>query len=255
MKARRAYYDPMRRVCMGAMMYERSTRGCRQDEWSDLVRLVMKTSLSVAHELGLPPEAVLDCAAGHLRFRDFPGFASAMQGAARAHACCSRRDTLPPTDVAYIKTLAAHVDSNRNVFACVPSMCVVDPGDHVEAPAQAYEKVEAAIQALKEDVQRVFSVGMGGLGQAAVEGASAFARAVAAIMPADDDSAAFERAFAALLHIRFAAQFHFLPGDLDHRQGQLDLGGHLTPMQLPAAHVGWMQRVKDAVHQPGRLHN
>jgi hypothetical protein len=240
---------------MGAMMHDRSMRGCRQDEWSELILLVMKTSLSVAHELGLPPEAVLDCAARHLLFHDFPAFASAMQGAARAHACCCRRDRLPPTDVAYIKTLAAHVDSNRNVFACVPSMCAVDPGDHVEAPAQAYEKVEAAIQALKEDVQRVFSVGTSGLGQPAVKGASAFARALAAIMPAVSDSSAFERAFAALMHIRFAAQFHFLPGDMDHRQGQLDLGGHLTPMHLPSETVSWMQRVKDVVHQPGRLHN
>ncbi|MGF6656578.1 hypothetical protein OKW34_007168 [Paraburkholderia youngii] len=39
-------------------MYANSTRGGRQDEWGELVLIVMKTSLAVAHELELAPDAV-----------------------------------------------------------------------------------------------------------------------------------------------------------------------------------------------------
>ena len=215
--------------------------------------LVMKTSLSVAHELGLPPEAVLDCAAMYLRFHDFPHFASAMQGAARAHACCSRRDIIPPVEVANIKTLAARLEINRNVLACVPMMNA-DVRDHVGAPAQAYEIVAAAIVALKEDVQHVFSRGSGAFSNAAVEGASGFARTLAAITPADDSAEAFERAFAAVLHVRFAAQLNVDLGDTDQFQRHLHFDGHLTPVHQSYEPVGWIQRVKDAVH-PNRLHN
>jgi hypothetical protein len=234
-------------------MYESSTRSCRQDEWSELVVLVMKTSLSVAHELGLPPEAVLDCAARHLRFHDFAYFASAMQGAARAHACCSRRDIIPPVEVAYIKTLATRLEINRNVLACVPTVDAVDLRGHVGALAQTYEIVAAAIQALKEDVQHAFSVGIGAFSDAAVEGASGFARTLAAITSADDNAETFERAFAAVLHVRFAAQLHVNLGDAE-LQCHLDFDGHLTPVHQSYEPVGWIQRVKDAVH-PNRLHN
>lgn len=216
--------------------------------------LVMKTSLSVAHELGLPPEAVLDCAARHLRFHDFPCFASAIQGAARAQACCLRRDIIPPVDVAYIKTLAASLESCRNVLACVPTINAVELRDHVGAPDHAYEIVETAIQTLKDDLRQVFSQGSDAFSNAAVEGACGFARALAAIMPADDRVEAFERAFAAVMHVRFAAQLHIDVGDADHLQSHLVVDGHPMPLHQPDEPLGWIQRVKDAAHL-NRLHS
>jgi hypothetical protein len=235
-------------------MDESSRRSCRLDEWSELVVLVMKTSLSVAHELGLPPEAVLDYAARHLRFHDFACFASAIQGAARAHACCMRRDLIPPADVAYIKTLATCLETSRDVLACVTTMGAVELREHVGAPAQAYEIVETAIQALKEDLQHVFSRGSGCFSNAAVEGASAFARGLAAIMPADDNAEPFERAFAAVMHVRFAAQLHVDVGDAEQFHGHLVVDGLPMPVYQPHEPPGWIHRVKDAVH-PDRLHS
>lgn len=237
----------MRHVYAGCAMNESSMRGCRYDEWSELLLLVMKTSLSVAHELGLLPEAVLD-AASHLRFHDFACFASAIQGASRAHACCARRDTIPAVEVAYIKTFAARLDSNRNVLACVPTMCASDLENHVGASDQTYEKVAAGVQALKEDVQREFSLGNGAFGNTPVEGASGFAQALAAIMPADDNAEAFERALAAVLHVRFTTQRNLFHGDAD-------CAGSHQGGDGPSVPGGWMQRINDAVHHPIRLHN
>jgi hypothetical protein len=165
----------------------------RTDERSGLLLLVMKTSLSVAHELGLPPHTTLDCAARHLHFHDFTWFASAMQGASRAHACCERSGDIPAVAVAYIKTLAARVESDKNVLACNPTIHASDLHTYDEAPAQAYEKVAAAILALKGDVRREFSQSSVS-SDAAVEGASGFAKALAAIMPADGNAEAYERA-------------------------------------------------------------
>jgi hypothetical protein len=233
-------------------MYESSMRVGRQDEWGELVRLVMRTSLSVAHELGLPPEAALDCAARYLHFRDFPCLASAVQGAERAHACCDRRNGLAPADVAYLRALAARVERNRNVLACAPAMCASDLSDHVGTPAQVCEKVATAVQTLKEDVQRVFSIGNGAFGSPAVESASGFATALAAIMPADASSAAFERALGAVLRVRFDAQVRLVPAEVDHTQHQLGVDGSLTAPPLPSAPAVWMQRVKDAMHHAGR---
>ncbi|WP_184129859.1 hypothetical protein [Paraburkholderia atlantica] len=196
-------------------MYANSMKGCRQDEWGELVLIVMKTSLAVAHELGLTPDAVLDCAARHLRFQDFRCFAAAMLGAARAQACCRRRDVGPSVEASYIKTLAARVDIDRNVLAFMPALCTVAPRDHARAPAHVYEKVAAALQQLKEDVQRVFSRGSDAFSRADIEGASGFAKALAAIMPADNDANAFERAFAAVLQVRFSSQLHLVPGDAE----------------------------------------
>ena len=235
-------------------MYESSMRRCRQDEWSELVLIVMKTSLSVAHELKLPPDAVLDCAARHLHFHDFPCFASAMQGAARAHACCCRREVIPPVDVAYIKALAARLDINRNVLAFMPTH-TVELQDHVGAPPLAYEKVVAAIQQLKADVQCVFSLESGAFSSAAIEGALGFARALVAIMPAADNSDTFERAVATVLHVRFSTDPDLLASDADHVLRIRGADGVLATVRLPAASTGWMQRVKDAVHHPGRLHS
>ncbi|WP_233809173.1 hypothetical protein [Paraburkholderia sp. HP33-1] len=235
-------------------MYQSSIKHCRQDEWSELVLIVMKTSLSVAHELRLPPDAVLDCAARHLHFRDFPCFAWAMQGAARAHACCCGRDAIRPADVAYLKTLAAHHDINRNALACMPAMHTVGLQGHVGVPDQVYEKVEAAIQKLKDDVQRVFSPGSGVFSRADIEGAAGFAKALGAIMPAGDNPDAFERTFATVLHVRFSAQLHLVPGDTDHVLRVLGVDRLLTSGHLPSAPTGWMQRVKDAVHDHDRLH-
>ncbi|EDZ99889.1 hypothetical protein BH160DRAFT_4814 [Burkholderia sp. H160] len=236
-------------------MYKSSISHCDQDEWSELVLIVMKTSLPVAHELQLPPDAVLDCAARHLRFQDFPCFAWAMQGAARAHACCCRRDANPPVEVAYIKALAAHLDHNRNALACMPTIHTISVQDHVAVPAQMYEKVAVALQKLKEDVQRVFSPGSGVFSRADIDGAVGFAKALVAMMPAGDNPDAFERAFAAVLHVRFSTQLHLVPGDADHVLRVLRVDGLPTPVHLPSAPTGWMQRVKDAVHDTNRLHN
>ncbi|MEM5295683.1 hypothetical protein VSR82_15240 [Burkholderia sp. JPY481] len=215
-------------------MYPNSMKGSRQDEWGELVLIVMKTSLAVAHELELTPDAVLDCAARHLRFDDFRCFAAAMLGAARAQAWCRRRDAGPSVEASHIKTLAARVDIDRNVLAFMPALCAAEPPDHTSAPAHAYEQVVAALQQLKEDVQRVFSRGGSAFSRADIEGASGFAKALEAIMPADDDSNAFERAFAALLQVRFSSQLQLVPGDAEpvlRVQGaDVDARGSRTPL-------------------------
>ncbi|MGF6656579.1 hypothetical protein OKW34_007169 [Paraburkholderia youngii] len=137
-----------------------------------------------------------------------------MLGAARAQAWCCRRDAGPSVQASHIKSLAARVDIDRNVLAFMPALCTAEPPDHTEAPAHAYEKVIAALQQLKEDVQRVFSRGSSAFSRADIEGASGFAKALEAIMPADDANA-FERAFAAVLQVRFSSQPHLVPGDAE----------------------------------------
>lgn len=188
-------------------MNEGSKTRCRDrdDEWGNLLILVMRTSLSVAHELGLPPDAALDCAARHLRFHDFQCLASAIQGASRAYACCRRRDVIRTLDVTYIKTLAARVENDRGILACLPTMCGFDPQDHHEASIQAYEKVAAALEAFEDDVQRAFSLESGAPGVTAVERASDFAKKLAAITDVGDAGKAFDSALAAVMHVRFNA--------------------------------------------------
>jgi hypothetical protein len=234
-------------------MNERSMTACRRDEWTDLLLRMMKTSLSVAHELRLAPEAVLDCAAKHLHFRDFTSFASAMQGAARAHACCRRRDDVLAVEVAYIKILAANVDSDRNVLANIPTMCVPDLQNHVEAPAQAYKKVAVAIEALKTDVQRDFSLYKGALDNEAVIGASKFAKSLAAIVPADDEAHALDRALAAVLHVRFAAQRQRM--GVSGNAARQHLLGDEHPSTMPSiVPAAWMQHINEGGHhRPDRV--
>ncbi|AXF04315.1 hypothetical protein [Paraburkholderia hospita] len=234
-------------------MNESSVRGYRQDEWSERLLLAMKTSLSVAHELGLSPDAVLDCAARHLQFDDFTSFASAIQGASRVHDYCGRRENIPTAAVAYIKHLASRVESDRNVLAGTPTMCSSDLQIHVEAPAQAYDKVGAAVQALKDDVQRAFSQ-RGVLTGADMEDASEFARALAALMPVDDNEKAYERALSAVLHVRFAVQYQPVHRNADDAGRRQDMDGHGESANLAPAPGGWMQRVKDVVHHPARLY-
>jgi hypothetical protein len=240
-------------IYAGSAMNEGSMRGYRKDEWSELLLIVMKTSLSVAHELALPPDAVLDCAARHLHFHDFASLASAMQGASRVHDCLRRRDSIPAVEVAYIKSLAARIDANRNVLAYPPTMRASDLQHHVEAPAQAYEKVAAAIQALKTDVRQTFTQS-NTYSETAVEAASGFAKALAAIASGDDSVEAYERALAAVLHVRFAGSCQLVDGKRDdaahHPADDANVGAALRS----TAPGGWMQRVKDAVHHPVRLH-
>ncbi|ACC73710.1 hypothetical protein PPMP20_24085 [Paraburkholderia phymatum] len=221
---------------------------CRQDEWTALLLCAMKTSLSVAHELGLSPDAVLECAARHLKFRDFASFASAVHGASRAYGCCSRRDTISAVEVAYIKTLATRADNDRDVLACVPAMCCVpDSQNHLEAPDIAYEKVIATIQALKDDMRRTFSQ-CDAPGDGLVAGASGFARALTAIMPAEDNMTAYERAMKAILRIRFAMPCLHVDEHADDAEAHQDV-------RLTEPPAGWMQRVEGVVHQPVGLHN
>lgn len=234
-------------------MNESSVRRFRQDEWSERLLLAMKTSLSVAHELGLSPDAVLDCAARHLQFDDFMSFASAIQGASRLHNCCGRRDNIPATEVAYIKRLASRVGSDRNVLAGTPTMYPSDLQTHVEAPGQAYDKVAAAVQALKDDVQRAFSQ-RDALTGADMEDASEFARALAALMPVDDNEKAYERALSTVLHVRFAVQYQPVHRNVDDAARHQGTGGQGEPASLSPPPGGWMQRVKDVVHYPGRLY-
>ena len=238
-------------------MNKRSMSVCRRDEWSALLLCLMKTTLAVAHELGLSPEAVLDCAARHLQFRDFASFASSIHGASRAYDCCMRRESVSAMDVAYIKTLAARVDSERDVLACVPTMCCpLDLQYHLEAPPLAYEKVAAAIQALKDDVQRTFSQG-GVLGDRAVEDASSFGRALTAIMSTEDEIAAYERAVTAILKVRFAAQYPPVDVDSDGSESEQILvdDAHSRVVPVSAASAGGrMQRVKDVVNHPLGVH-
>lgn len=232
-------------------MNESSMEVRQKDEWSELLLVVMKTSLSVAHELGLPPDATLDCAARHLHFHDFTWLASAMQGASRVHACCERTDNMPAVEVAYIKTLAARVESNRNVLACGPSMYASEVQTHVDAPALAYEKVTAAVRALKGNVQCEFSQS-GVSADAAVESASGFAGALVAIMPTEGNAEAYERALAAVLHVRFALDLRIVHGDAGDPGSHPTFDGHMAPDQRPSVPAGWRQRVKDAVHHHRR---
>ncbi|MEM5388493.1 hypothetical protein VSR68_33725 [Paraburkholderia phymatum] len=234
-------------------MNEGSMRGYRKDEWSDLLLIVMKTSLSVAHELALPPDAVLDCAARHLLFHDFASLASAMQGASRVHDSLRRRDSIPAVEVAYIKNLAARIDANRNVLAYPPTPCASELRHHVEAPAQAYEKVASAIQALKTDVRQTF-MRSNTYSETAIEAASGFANALAAIVPGDDSVEAYERALAAVLHVRFTGSRRLIDGTMDDAERHPADDGHVGAEPLSTAPGGWMQRVKDAVHHPAKLH-
>jgi hypothetical protein len=240
-------------IYVGFAMNESSMESCRKDEWSELLLLVMRTSLSVAHELGLPPDTTLDCAARHLHFHDFAWFASAMQGASRAHACCGQSGNISAVEVAYIKTLAARLKSNRNVLAGVPTIYAYDLQVHVDAPAQAYEKVAEAIRALKGDVRRAFSQ-IRVSDDAALQGASGFAMALAAIMSVEGKAAAYERALAAVLHVRSAVDRHVADGDADNGERHRSFDGHKTHEQRPVAPDGWVQRVKDAIYHPNRLH-
>jgi hypothetical protein len=173
-------------------MSESSMESRLKDEWSELLLLMMKTSLSVAHELGLPPDRTLDCAARHLHFHDFAWFASAMHGASRVQACCGRSGHKSAAEVAHIKTLAARLESNRNVLAGLPAIYASALHAHIDLPAQAYEKVAEAVQELKDDVQREFSQ-CSVTSSAAVQLASGFAKALAVIISVDDNAEACER--------------------------------------------------------------
>jgi hypothetical protein len=188
-------------------MNESSREMCRDDEWSVLLRLVMKTSLSVAHELGLSPDSVLDCAARYLRFYDFAWFASAMHGASRAQYCCERTNEFSASEIAYITILAARLNNNRNALACVPTTSAPRVQHYDEVPAHAYEKVRAAIRALKDDVQRYFSHS-GDSRSAIGDDVSEFATALLTIMPAGGGTESFKRATAAVLRVRFAIDYH-----------------------------------------------
>ncbi|WNC94803.1 hypothetical protein RI103_33215 [Paraburkholderia sp. FT54] len=234
-------------------MNESSMQGRHRDEWSELILLVMKTSLSVAHELGLPPDSTLDCAARHLLFRDFTWFASAMQGASRVLACCGSGGDIPAVEIAYIKTLAERVESNRNVLAYIRTIYATDLHAYGERPAHAYERVAAAIQALKADVRREFSQSAMS-SNAAVECASGFAKALAAIMHADGNADAYERALAAVMHVRFAESRHLVHGDTDDARRHLTVDGRVAHMQTSFMPDDWKQRVKDAVNHPNSLH-
>ncbi|MEM5438775.1 hypothetical protein [Paraburkholderia diazotrophica] len=234
-------------------MNEGSMRGYRKDEWSELLLIVMKTSLSVAHELALPPDAVLDCAATHLLFHDFASLASAMQGASRVHDCLGRRASIPAVEVAYIKSLAARIDTDRNVLAHPPTTCASDLQRHVEAPAQAYEKVATAIQALKTDVRQTF-MQSSMYSDTAVEAASGFAKALAEITPGNDGVDAYERALAALLHVRFTGPLQLVDRNADDAERHPGGDQHAGTVPLSTAPGGWIQRVEDAVHHPAKLH-
>jgi hypothetical protein len=87
----------------------------------------------------------------------------------------------------------------------------------------------------------------------AVEGASGFAKALAAITPGDDHAATFERAFAAVLHVRFAVERDVLHADAADAMPLQDGDAHRLSDRLASAPAGWMQRAKDAVHYPSRL--
>lgn len=225
----------------------------RRDEWSALLLSVMKTSLSVAHKLGLSPDAVLDCAARHLRFRDFASFASGIHGASRADACCARRENISAIELAYIKRLASRVDEDRNVLAQLPTTGSMAIYHHLEASDKVYEKVSAAILALKNDVLHAFSQ-HGSLSDRAIAGVSGLARALAAIAPADEYAQAYERAVTALLVVRFATQNAVVVSDITGAENPAYVNANQDPLTSQSAQGAWMQRVKEVVRHPARLH-
>jgi hypothetical protein len=221
----------------------------RKDEWSELLLLMMKTSLSVAHELRLPPDATLDCAARYLRFHDFAWFASAMHGASRAQSCCEQSCNFSSIEAAYIRKLAGRLKNNRNAFACAPTTPVSEIQDHDESPAQAYEKVAAAIKALKGDIRREFARSDVSY-DTAVDNISGLAQALVTLVPADSDVEPYERVFAALLHVRFSVNRYMVLGrhsDAGHdRANDAD-----TPNALfSPAQNGWMHRIKHTTRHP-----
>ncbi|WP_241018968.1 hypothetical protein [Paraburkholderia sp. Tr-20389] len=143
------------------------------------------------------------------------------------------------------------------MLARVPTMCCSssDLQSHREAADLAYEKVVAAVQALKDDVHRSFSQG-GVLSDSAVAGASGFARALAEIMSTDEDVGAYERAVTAILKVRFAVRYPLVDdvADAHDTEQDQDVNVHSGVPPLSTAANGWMQRVKDVVHHPASLH-
>lgn len=228
----------------------------RKDEWSGLLMLVMRTALLVGHELGLPPDSTLDCAARHLHFHDFAWFASAMQGASRAHACCERSGAISAVEAAYIKTLAAHLKNNRNVLSSVPTISAIALRSQVDAPATAFEKVAKAVGALKDDIRREFA-SSNASGSAAVRDASGFARALTKIMSAGGDTDAYARALAAVMRVRFSSYSHSAETDADNRastQSADGADGQVMREERPLAPEGWPQRVEDAIRHTNEQH-
>ncbi|RFU49088.1 hypothetical protein [Paraburkholderia sp. DHOC27] len=225
----------------------------RKDEWSELLLLVMKTALAVAHELGLPPDGTLDCAARRLHFHDFAWFASAMQGASRAYACCERSTNISAVEVAYINTLAAHLKNNRNVLSSVPTLSASARRSQVEAPATAFEKVAKALAALKDDIQREFSQSSSS-GSSAPRDASGFARALVAIMGGGANNDAYGRALAAVLRVRFAVDGDVAAENVDITGSRPGYDAHVMHEPPLVSRDGWTQRVKDAIRHPNVLH-
>jgi hypothetical protein len=234
-------------------MIDSSVESHRKDEWSGLLLLVMKTTLSVAHELELPPDSTLNCAARHLRFHDFAWFASAMQGASRAHACCESRGNISAVEVAYIKTLAARLKKNRNALAGSPTVYASDHRTQTDAPGEAFGKVAKAIEMLKDEIQREFSQSSVST-ITAVQNASGFARALVAITPSDGNSEAYGRALGAVLRVRFATYRHVASRDADNGEHHRIMNGHDLHEQRAFAPDGWTQRVKNAIGHTNGLH-
>jgi hypothetical protein len=235
-------------------MIESSNESSRGDEWSELLLLMMKTSLSVAHELRLTPDSTLNCAAQHLGFHDFAWFASAMHGASRAQSCCGRNKNPSTVEVAYIRILAARLKSNRNALACAPTRAAPDIQNHDEVPNQAYERVESAIEALKADIVREFSRRYMS-DDSTLNDVARFAKALATIMPADGGEGRFERACAALLRVRFGIDRQLVIGH-DGKSGQHSIiGGDTTHAPLSPAQDGWMYRIKHPLSQSKGLHD
>jgi hypothetical protein len=235
-------------------MIEGSNESSHGDEWSELLLLMMKTSLSVAHELRLTPDSTLNCAAQHLGFHNFAWFASAMHGASRAQSCCGRNRNPSTVEAAYIRILAARLKSNRNALACAPTKAAPNIQNHDEVPDQAYERVESAIAALKADILREFSRRYMSDNSIANDVAR-FAKALMTIMPADGDARRFERASAALLRVRFGVDHQLVIGH-DGKSGQhLIVDGDTSLAQLLPAQDGWMYRIRHPLHQSKGLHD
>jgi hypothetical protein len=234
-------------------MTKSSVDSCRRDEWGDLLRLMMRTTLSVAHELGLSPDSALDCAARHLRFHDFASFASAMCGASRALLCGGLSRNFSATDVAYIKMLAARLKTNRNALACAPSIVAFEIQHHGDMPIQAYERVAAVIRALRAEILHEFSRGDVS-DDVVLNDVSGFARALVKIMPAHDGVEAYERASAALLHVRFGVDRQLVVGHAD-KAGR-DLGAEEKTFHAPVSldQSSWMRYVRHIVRQQNAMY-
>jgi hypothetical protein len=235
-------------------MIESSSESSRGDEWSELLLLMMKTSLSVAHELRLTPDSTLNCAAQHLGFHNFTWFASAMHGASRAQSCCGRNRNPSTVEAAYIRILAARLKSNRNALACAPTRGVPDIHNHDEVPDQAYERVESAIAALKADILREFSHRY--MSDDSISNdVSRFAKALVTIMPADGDAGRFERASAALLRVRFGLDHQVVIGHDGKSVQHPIINGDTSHASLPPAQDGWMYRIRHPLNHPKGLHD